>query len=255
MRILGLIVGFLVVFQVSFSKNIDHITVITLPKSGSLCLIKYLKLLDRLGYPGYSRVSTWHPEPLYYGLKNGHFSRIEKKIILVRDLRDMFISAVHYVSAGNHFVTSYPVLGDKWPALSLDQKVLELSNYREQPQHIGYRYKRMHFPQHYKRQIELAQKLYFQEGSLGVRYEDLSGCLGKKVQFETMKRINDYLEIEVSEEHYAYLMENLWGNKEIKSPTFRVGGMNKWKKQLSQQTQKILWHLYGSYLTSFGYKQ
>lgn len=249
------VLTFLIVFQVVFSDNYENIIAITLPKCGTNCLLKYFRLLGLRGYKKAAELELkiYHYTPRHFGDVDYFFKLQGKKILLVRDLRDMFISACNHVEERGSFARGAVNLSSDWEQLSLDKKVLQVSNYKVNPKHIRYTNYGMNFPEDYLFQIHNVSLLFFDKNNLGIRYEDLSGCRGRKVQLNTMKRINNFIGIEATDEDYQYLMNNLWGNQVIKSATFHKGGMNKWKEMLSKKTKTTLWRLYGKYLQKFGY--
>jgi hypothetical protein len=68
--------------------------VITIPKCGTNCLRKYFRLLEHLEKSPNFGVRILH---LSEDFKHHFESDNVKKIILVRDLRDMFLSAIPFI--------------------------------------------------------------------------------------------------------------------------------------------------------------
>src|SRR5581483_4268229 len=89
-------------------------------------------------------------------------------------------------------------------------------------------------------------------GVLCIRFEDLIGPKGgnsQKVQFETIRKIADQLEIQLSEERLEEIANNLFGN----TWTFREGKIGAWKKYFKSEHITAFKKIAGKLLINLGY--
>ena len=143
-----------------------------------------------------------------------------KHILIIRDPRDVLVSFVNYVIKPEH------LLSNDFRGLSKDEQF-------EFAIKGGYAKKRgtqlLGIGEAFNSIINWKQSA----NCLVVRFESLIGEKGggsKKEQFETMKKICDYLEVSSDEKFISNLCESVF---DPYSPTFRKGQIGAWKKELT----------------------
>lgn len=234
----------------------DAVYLCTLPKAGTHCIEKYFKLLScqNIEIP---HIRRSHLSEHYLGLPKDYFLRSDvKKIIMIRDFRDVFLSALNWIETKHHWMHASVVFRPRWNYLSNDDKLLELIDYTTNPANIIWSYKDRLLPQQIRKMIDRAVVLSQCENALVVKYEYLSGGYGVENQLAAMREINDFLGIRnISKKQYIFLSKNLFGNAIYKSPTFRKGNVNSWCLKMSPEILDKIWDLYELELLHFGYSK
>jgi len=237
-----------------FGNKDDNVYLLTVPKSGTHCLEKYFKLLEHIDKKPPFPIRRSHVSESDLKLPKNYFTKTNvKKIILIRDPRDVFISIVKWLESREHYLRSYVTFNPSWKKLSLSEKVLQAVDYEKIPDGFNWKCKDRFLPQQVNKTIQKAIALSKLPNTLVVRYEDLSGGHGVRAQFETMRKINDFVGVTLHQSEYDFLIENLYGNKLIRSWTFREGKVYKWRKIMDESLQQKIWGLYGEAILDMGY--
>lgn len=259
-----------------FGESSPSFALITVPKAGSHLAIKALHLLT-------GGVPIWHtrfpstfliaPELgflythlcLSLDLKEdyGRFFQL-KKIVLIRDLRDVAISMVHQIKKG------------LWPGMSRGERETFLSlPFNEQLLYvINYNYELEEVASYapYSLQVSLAkvaeQSLdFFRDPSVFVcRYEHLVGPEGGgsyEEQVVALRSMSAFLELPVADLEIEAVAGQLYGNdfdpfgkdgfKNFGS-TFNKGKIGGWKKVFSEEHKIAFKKKLGEVLIALGYE-
>lgn len=246
-------------FSEASTESSERLFILTVPKSGTHLLDKYFRLLREQGiHVGYSmsHLSTTH-----LGLpKNYFYDHPEvKKIIMVRDLRDVFCSLVNHLDDTSHWLHKPMVLSKNWHKRSFQQKLGQLIDYRRRPfsQDFTWDYHGKDLPLKQKEMIERAIEYMSLPNTLLVRFEELIGPQGGgsiEEQLEIIQKINDFVGIEVSDEQLDFTLDNLFGNKRMKTLTFKKGKSGEWPKHFNDFLNTLFKERYGQHLIEFGYE-
>ena len=229
----------------------ESIYVITIPKCGTHCIIKYFRLLEHIGKSPDFGVRVLHfSEDYQHRFENDNV----KKIILVRDLRDMFLSALPYIQREKGWLWIRMSFAPGWEELSFEEKLLELMDFERDTEFIQWESKGLTLPQQIKKHVEKAIEFSSKPNTLQIRYEDLSGNHGVEAQLRVMREINFFIEVSLTEEEEDFLIENLFGNKLYISRTFRNGKSYVWKEVMTPLVCERFKDLYGENLIVLGYE-
>ncbi len=234
----------------------DTVYLLTLPKAGTHCIEKYFQLLNYLNKNPSCNIRRSHLSETYLGLPKNYFDNEDiKKIVLVRDLRDMFISTLNWIEDSRHYMHASVSFKAFWGLVPFEEKIREVIDYEHRPKHIVWKRKNRYIPQQIQKMVKRAIQLSKQPNTLVVKFEDLSGGMGREKQLETMKEINSYINLALEDDEYEFLMENLFGNKLIPTFTYRKGKTFGWKSLLSDSLCEQIWNLYGEDLLELGYEK
>jgi len=246
----------------------DPFILITVPKGGSHLMIKTLHFLT-------GKVPLWHEGSLPQKIENSHFlythfcidpsleakhNRLEKlkRIVVVRDLRDVAISMVYHVRK------------NVWPAMTESMRAaFKKKNFSEQLLFmIEFDYERKEALQVSLTKVAQQAAAYSKRDDvLLVRYEDLVGSLGggsREMQLETLKKISRFLEIEIREEKLQDIAEHLYGNEVDPfkkegfkgfASTYRSGKIGQWKEVFEPLHKAAFKKRAGNALIALGYEE
>lgn len=258
-------------------NEITPFALITIPKSGSHLVMKAIYFLT-------GSVPVWHTRfpSLYYirpqdGFLYTHFClspELErdyaelpslKKIIFIRDLRDVALSIVEQIRK------------NLWPGLSgeMRQEFLKLSHDEQLLFVINFDYD-VHEVSEYapnSLQVSLAkigeQALkYANDASyLTCSYENLVGPLGggtEEAQIKEIEKLSEFLGLSSHGDDIAELAAKLYGNevnpfgkeglKNFQS-TFHKGQIGNWKHVFNQEHKEAFKKKLGKYLIGLGYEK
>jgi|GEM_PF-2242301 len=223
----------------------ETVYILTIPKSGTHCIEKYIHLLHHIGRGPPCRLRRSHFSESYLNLPEGHFDdpRV-RKILLVRDLRDLFLSARRYILETEHWLNSSVTLNG-WEELPIEEQLIELFDYRRRPEHLLWSHNGRTLPEQMKKTIDRARALIATPQTLLVHFEDLSGNNGPKVQKETLCAINTFLNVRVNSRQMDFLQETLFGNKLLKSDYFKTGKSGTWRQVWTDELKEQFSQLYG----------
>jgi hypothetical protein len=255
-RLFYAITLFLAPLTLGASTITNSLFLLTIPKTGTHCLDKYFQLFSYAKIPESYSCFRSHVSESFLNLPKDEFTRPHtKKILLVRDLRDVFLSTLDWIETQEHWLMGKIYFSSRWKNLSKQEKLFQLIDFRKSKNDIGWAYKGRNIACQINRTINKAVEITQQENVLLIHYETFSGSLGRELQIETFHRIQDFLEIPTTDNQYEFLADHLWGNSLVKSGTFRKGGAKKWKKEMDVATEHLVWELYGSTMEAFGYNK
>ncbi len=256
------------------NESIEPFTLLTIPKSGSHLTIKALHFMT-------GGVPIWHtkfPSAFYISPKKGflythlcispgleddyaHLPKL-KKIINVRDLRDVAISMVHQI------------LANFWPGMSYEEReAFKKASFDEQLLWvINYDYE-VQDKEPGTLQVSLTKigeqiRRYCQDPrNLICKYENLAGKEAggsEELQIEELYRIANYLKIPTSDIDLAQIASQLYGNennpfqkgtfKKFKS-TFRKGSIGAWETLFTEEHKAAFKEKHQKTLEILGYEQ
>lgn len=244
----------LLLFSVSVYST-ETVYLLTLPKAGTHCIMKYFQLLDYINKNPPVKILMSHLSEKRLKLPNNYFEDPNVKIILaIRDPRDIFISALFYIEKHQHWLHAKVFFDEAWGSLSFEEKILEMIDYHKIPAHIQWKYKDRYFPQQMRKLVLKAIRLSSSPNTLVIRFEDLSGGHGKEDQLAAMKNINSFVDLELEDSDQQFLMENLFGNAIFETSYFRIGTINQWKSAMSPSLCEKIKNLYGQELIDLNYE-
>lgn len=274
--ILNLLVGALLVCRAAFSETSAPFALITVPKAGSHLVMKALYFLT-------GSKPIWHtkfPSNQYIPVESGflytHFclsSQLEsdykellklKKMIVIRDLRDVAISMVNQIKK-NH----WPGLGkeqrDYFLSLDLDEQLLFVINFQYDPYEV-----RAFAPNSLQVSLKAvasqAAEYHKKQEILTIRYEDLVGSLGggsDDLQLSTLTQIKKFLSLDLTEDQIKEIATKLYGNQQNPfgkagmknfSSTFQKGKIGRWKDVFKPIHKQAFKDLLGKELIELGYE-
>lgn len=163
-------------------------------------------------------------------------------IILIRDPRDVVISAVHWIASGKAQSSSWwtPLSKEKFSSLSFKDQITEIIKSKNDRTGIS-------------ASIESAL-LWSKNPSVYVcRFEDLVGPKGggsKEKQQRAILAIAQQLGIPLSDQQAIIIGESLFGD----THTFREGSIGSWKKDFTHYHKTLFKDLMGQGLLDLGYE-
>jgi|GEM_PF-480466 len=273
------------------SKQVD---LITMRKSGTHLIEKFLQLLSATNAKEYIKIkeevdARFIAEQINFPcgtvVRSGHIPYLEKfdsfrngyyhkKIMMVRDPRDIIISASYFVPKifdmkmqtkhpkwVDWYVKDYGTFLKKWDGLSINSKIASLIN-QEVPDSI-YSFT----PDYYKKNnstfippfdytYQFGPSLTYMKSpnTLVVRFEDLVGAKGggsNEAQYKAMEQIAAFIGMPFNRAVYKRISKDLFGS----SYTFRSGKSGAWKKHFSKENKKLFKDKYGKVLVNMGYEK
>jgi hypothetical protein len=187
-----------------------------------------------------------------------------KKIVCIRDLRDVCICITHKINETGLWPGFHNDLEKLavFRALSFDQQLLYVINYKYDPVQLEENFQ-LTLPIVAQQAIKYIQN----SDALIVRYENLVGEKGngtRAKQCEELKKIAKFLNLENI--NFENIANNLYGNqvepnhfsgKKFKdnSNTFRSGKCGSWKNVFNQEHKQAFKKKFGSALISLGYEK
>lgn len=280
-----LILAILFVFQFSTlllkaepQNSLKPFALITMPKSGTHMLIKAVHLMT-------GGVPIWHqsiPAPPRIPPKEGflftHFClspQLEeeyaqlpklKKILLIRDLRDICLSIINHIKKGS----PWPGIDDNLKAAflqaSFDEQLLFVINYEndlasvasDDPEALQVSIQKV---------AEQAVRLAQNPHHLVCHYEKLVGIQGggsKIAQIQELIRIANYIGFKTSKKNIQAIAIQLYGDeynpfgqngfKNYQS-TFQSGKIGAWKTAFKQEHKDAFKAKLGHFLIALGYEE
>ncbi len=247
----------------------NHFIVVTIPKSGTHLLQKYLELVQgrvqtnitmALKLPGWNYFEPQKPTLLdqkierlkndrTYLISHGDLAKPVRRfldrhpesrlIVNIRDLRDILVSQVYYEWALiEKFIGPTSFTEKLWFLLKHDN--IHLSRY-------------LHTM---KRHAEALVPLINLPGTLVVRYEDFVGSEGggrDDLQLALIFSIAEYLQVPIQPEIALAIQSMLYGNKVKKSATFRSGKIGAWKESFTEEQLDFFNEKFGTVQLALGY--
>ena len=255
---IGVLLGIISCFVLRAANNGDVFTIISIPKSGTHLIAKFLKMLTNKnhGFAGHHikekkyiqnlKVSwgknTFCHCHLLYSERNEQLLKQNniKLFLMIRDPRDQVISFAYYA----------PKIPGIWPQaknLSIDQMIQEL----------------IVSPSFYKALwpgIKGVNNFYRSflpwmcaENVCVVKFEDLVGPQGGgtlEAQFAAMRMVANHLEMYPSDVVLFDIALRLFGKN-----TFRAGQIGSWKTHFKEEHKKAFKEIAGQLLIDLGYEK
>lgn len=260
-------------FTLAHSETIYYVT---MRKSGTHLLEKYLRLLLSANDKAYDHTTEniekryvraiKHPGLNIYWkhlcsdhLKKSRIPENVKKIILIRDPRDVLISATHFIprmpSGRKHLFVK------KWAQLEFEDKITSMitqtcpTEKLEKSLHKTFREKGILLPcmNVFVGQFPIALEYIEMPNTLLIRFEDIIGPQGggsKEAQFEAMSKIADFIGVPLDEEKYEKIAQDIFGG----THTFRSGQIGAWKEVFTDEQLELFYENYGDILEKLGYQ-
>lgn len=252
-------------------------TLLTIPKSGSHLTIKALHLMT-------GTTPIWHthfPSLYYIPFENGFLYThlclspelernyedlpLLKKIINIRDLRDVCLSMIHQIEK------------NPWPGMSMDtrQQFKQMSFEEKLSFVINYDYNTQEVASFAPNSLQVSirqvaeQALFYSMDpkNLVCRYENLVGPLGggsEEAQRAELNQIAAYLGLSIPEYQIASIADRLYGDEENPfhpfgiprlHSTFSRGKIGSWKLYFTEDHKRCFKEKLGDLLIALGYEE
>jgi hypothetical protein len=242
--------------EIKSKETCKPFCLVTLAKSGSHLALKAITEITKKDVL-WVRSEDPHPEKKPYSwthfclspqLRNSLQNR--KVIVLVRDLRDLCISATHALHADiTQWKKSPKICDPNFKNLSFADQLScvireECQMQPEDPSLIW----------NFSNSFPQAAALIQDPKVLVCRYENLVGPDGGgslKAQYLEIQRIADYLEIPITSNEIRRIASAIYGD----SWTFRKGQIEEWKKLFTPNHKALFKEKFSSYLIALGYEQ
>ena len=170
-----------------------------------------------------------------------------KFIFLYRDPRDQLISYIFWMTkmVPDYAISKIEGIENQITAM-LSVSPNEEENVLEESKNISHDCSYGKF----YRQCKLIPK----ENLMKVKFEDLIGKKGggnNRAQMKTLKRIANFLDIDISRDRIKEIIDERWGH----SGTFRQGEIGEWKKYFTPEHIQMYKEKYGRQLIRLGYEK
>ncbi|NGX39613.1 MAG: hypothetical protein KR126chlam1_00946 [Chlamydiae bacterium] len=251
-----ILVTFLMLLFVKVEGD-ESVFVLSIPKSGTFLIGKYINLVQEKVPNSGLRFCPSHLSEVESGLPKGFFRENPetKKIIMIRDLRDVFCSSLNHINNRKHYLQSSIDFDSKWYLLSQKEQLIQVIDYsRGSRKDFYWSYHGKSIPQKLHDFIARAIEYSKYPNTCVVRFENLVGPNGggsKEAMRCEMKMINDFLDFSLEDEQYADIMSHLFGG----TMTFNKGHMNRWKDEFDDELKELFKQWYGQELIDLGYEK
>lgn len=245
----------LLLFFVSSLYAESKVAIVTAPKSGTHLLKKLLKLLDED-----QDYLVLHSDEFLH--QEDYLEKYPRRILLIRDPRDVCISWVNYVDNGltkkrKHFPQKLLDLPsekkESWLQLSFQEKLLHVI--RKSADKAWQEAKLdTSFVEYPILPYEDAVTLSRLDHTLVIKFENLVGPQGggsTQAQKEEILKIIDFLQLDIPPQKLENTIANLFGGTD----TFHQGQIGKWKKVFTRKHKKVFKKKRNDLLTIFGYEK
>jgi hypothetical protein len=253
---LALFVIFLVPLDAFEENPSSDVAFVTIPKAGTHLLQKLANYLigEKREYSLFHTDVFLHSEDL--------LEKYPKRILLIRDPRDVSVSWIHFVEGGisgkiANFIAANLILLSKekkeiWMHLPFHKKLLYVirgSSSRTREANVDPSL--IYYPlSAYEDAVTLAKR----PNTLICKFENLVGPRGggkEEAQREEIMKIATFLGIRISFERLQYIADHLFGG----TVTFYKGKIGSWKKAFSREHKKLFKKRRNHLLTTFGYEK
>lgn len=273
---LAFLFSLIILSATAFGEEIPSFVLITIPKSGSHMMIKTLHFMTQSPAIWHTKFPSYYYIPPEDGFLYTHFClspELEadyrdlpdlKKIILIRDLRDVAISMVHHMRKG------------LWPGLSHEerQEFLKLSFDEQLHFVINYEYDvwavRKKAPNSLQVSLrivaEQAERYFLCSDVLTCRYEHLVGPEGGgtlEEQLRELENIAMFINLHPSQLNLIEIAGKIYGNNENPfgqgdfanyHSTFTTGKIGGWKQIFTETHKEAFKQKLGKSLIALGYE-
>jgi hypothetical protein len=228
--------------------------VVSIPKSGGHFSLKMLTLFPK------EVQFEWADHLTAGGAHHPLLDDVQaQKVLIVRDLRDVFVSLVYWFDAqikegmiNKHVATKIKGLRDiiqHWRTLSFDEKLkIVLEDGEESLYQSGFM----------RENIEAALQLLEKENVQMIRFEDLIGPQGggtATAQADCIKRFASLFRLDLSETQIQEIGKKTFGKTHPSKfdRTFHKGKIGEWKSHYNDKNLLLFYMRYGRYQKAFGY--
>lgn len=237
----------------NLEKIPEEIHIVTIPKSGTHLILKVWDLLQESGYkyPKFWMHPHFMQSPARSTLEKFRETFSKKRIFMVRDLRDLYVSAVYWMDeVFQDIVAPEHQLKDwlpKWNEANFEEKLLMLIDgnlYFDTPLSLI----------NFNIFASLPFLINPNADTLVIRFEDLVGEKGggsNEKQIEALEKIFQFCGYTVPEETKYYVAANLFGD----SSTFRKGAIGSWKEHFNRKVKAHFKQKLGGALILMGYEK
>lgn len=227
----------------------EETAVVTVPKAGTHLIQKLLKLAG-----GENNIPIYHADE-FYGSKELQ-EQYSRRILLVRDPRDVCLSWIRYVVSGqadtvDAYICALPDSAkEQWKKLGLEKQLEHVIRGASlESRSAGVHPTLIYFPLSPYRE---AAKHAGDEETLIVKFENLVGPKGggsRHAQEEEARKIFTFLGLDLSKERTHKVLKELFGG----TRTFSKGRTGGWKKSFSRKNRKRFKKRHQDLLVTFGY--
>ena len=230
--------------------------VLSVPKAGGHLALKTLSLFPE------TPKGQWADHIVNCGVRNPLFYDSETpKVIIVRDLRDVFVSLVYWFDAqieegliNRHLAAKRKGLREliqHWRNCSFDEKLrIVLEDGQENLYYDGCM----------RENIEEACVLCDEKNTQVIRFEDLVGPKGGgnvESQKECIRQFAAVFSQDLKEKQVEEISQKMFGTAHPTEfdQTFRKGQIGAWKSHYNEKNLLLFYMRYGRYQKAFGYIQ
>lgn len=234
----------------------QKILFVSIPKSGTHLLKKALRKITHylpIRWIGLSKVALFNPvndlrqaAPITathlfpeIDIVRTHYSNQYKKILIIRDPRDVMVSFMHHLLTKKAWIRRSGFDYEKFALLSADEQLATT----------------LLFPDEFRNPKTCFKyaALWMQDPSVLVcRFEDLVGEKGggsAEKQLETLQKLATYLGYPLSDQELHSLAAQLFGG----TWTFRQGKIGTWKTFYNEENKRLFKQLMGQSVIDLGY--
>jgi hypothetical protein len=276
----ALFFGHLLMTTTLFAKSpeteVPPFVLMTVPKSGSHLAIKALHFLTKGICIWHTRFPSYYTIPSDEGFLYTHlcispeleedYAYLPKlrKIVNVRDLRDVCISIVYHMRK-NPWPGMTAEERGAFKKLSFEKQLFYVFNYNYELKEIA-KVAPNNLQVSVSKLAEQMVRLSQDPDNLVCRYENLVGPEGggdRDAQFYELRKIADYLNVSVSREQLKAIGAQLYGNavnpfgkgqfENFKS-TFHKGQIGRWREVFTEEHKKVFKEKFGYALIALGYE-
>jgi sulfotransferase 6B1 len=237
--------------------EIAPVYLLTIPKSGTHLITKYFYLLNTSLNVSNFTFEQSHLSETRLHLPKGYLSRPEiKKIILIRDPRDILCSALDHIEKYHGYLEGGIDFKRSWLFLSKEQKLSQLIDDQGSEDFVWNYHKRLSLKIY--EHISRAVAFLGAPNCCLVRYENLVGPQGLgsvAAMRQEITMINDFMGLYLNEEEFAFIMQNLYGNAVVGTPTFNQGKIGRWRNEFTLKLKQAFKKRYGQILIDLGYEK
>ncbi|MCB1106658.1 MAG: hypothetical protein KDK76_01010 [Chlamydiia bacterium] len=228
--------------------------VLSIPKAGGHLILKMLSLFPE------PPPCQWSDHVISFGMRNPlYFDSSVMKILLVRDLRDVFVSLVYWFDAQiedglikRHLASKQKGIDEliqHWKTCSFDEKLTIVLEDGE---------KSLYYSRFMEENIEEMCHLLNVQNTYVIHFEDLVGPKGGgtlEKQWESIYFFASLFSIELTQEKVEEIGEKMFGNSYPSdfNRTFRKGKIGGWKDAFSEKNLQIFNARYGHFQQALGY--
>lgn len=228
--------------------------VLSIPKAGGHMVLKMMTL-----FPDPPQCQ-WSDHVIAYGMRNPLYYDSEvMKLIMVRDLRDVFVSLVYWFDAQleagllkRHMAAKRKRIDDlieQWNGYSMDEKLrIVLEDGKENLYYSGFM----------TENIEEACRLLKLENNFVFHFEELVGPRGggdQIAQWDGIRRFAQFFSIELSDIEIQEIGIQMFGTdyESVHDRTFRKGQIGSWKEHYSSENLALFESKYALFQKELGY--